>query len=67
MDLIHLLITLVIFLVVAYILWLVTNFVVSRFGIPEPIGTIIMLIIGLVILLAFLQAAGLYSGGLFKR
>lgn len=64
MDLIALLVSLVVFLVVAYIVWLVGNFIITKFGIPEPIGTIVMLVIGLVLLLLFLRAAGLWGGTL---
>lgn len=64
MDLITLLVSLVVFLIVAYIVYLVCTFIISKFGIPEPIGTIVMLVIGLVLLLMFLRAAGLWGGSL---
>lgn len=63
MDAIQLLVGLVVFLIIAYILYLVLTFIISKFGIPEPIGTIIMLVVGLVLLLAFLRSVGLWSGG----
>lgn len=64
MDLIALLVALVVFLIVAYIIWLVGNFIITKFGIPDPIGTIVMLVIGLVLLLLFLRSVGLWSGTL---
>jgi hypothetical protein len=58
------LVSLVVFCVVAYILYLIVNFVVSHFGLPAPIAHILMAIFGLIILLLFLDAVGLYSSGL---
>jgi hypothetical protein len=58
------LISLVVFCVVAYILYLIVNFIVGHFGLPSPIGQILMAIFGLIILLMFLDAVGLYNSGM---
>lgn len=71
MDAVTFLIGLVVFVIVAYILYLIVSFVVSHFGIPAAIGNILMAIFGLIVLLMFLDAVGLYSSGIapfrFKR
>lgn len=56
------LIALVVFCVVAYILYLIVGFIVGFFGLPAPIGQIVMAIFGLIILLLFLETVGLYPG-----
>lgn len=58
------LISLVVFCVVAYILYLIVSFITGHFGLPAPIGQIIMAIFGLILLLMFLDAVGLYNSGL---
>lgn len=63
MNLVPFLISLVVFCVVAYILYLIVTFVVSHFGLPAPIPQIIMAIFGLIILLMFLDSVGLYDSG----
>ena len=57
------LITLVIFCIVAWILYLIVQFIVGHFGLPSPIPQIIYAIFGLILLLAFLDMMGLYSSG----
>jgi hypothetical protein len=64
MALVPLLISLVVFCIVAYILYLIVGFVVGHFGLPQPVAHILMLIFGLIILLMFLDTVGLYSSGL---
>ena len=58
------LIALVVFCIVAYILYLIVSFVVTHFGLPAPISHILMAIFGLIILLMFLDAVGLYDSGM---
>ena len=60
------LISLVVFCVVAYILYLIVSFIVGHFGLPAPIGQIVMAIFGLILLFMFLDLVGLYSSGLSK-
>ena len=58
------LISLVVFCIVAYILYLIVSFIVGHFGLPAPIGQIIMAIFALIIVLMFLDSVGLYNSGL---
>ena len=63
MSLVPFLISLVVFCVVAYILYLIVSFVVGHFGLPAPIAHIVMAIFGLIVLLLFLDSVGLYDSG----
>ena len=64
MSLVPFLISLVVFCIVAYILYLIVGFVVGHFGLPAPLAQVLMAIFGLIILLMFLDSVGLYQSGL---
>lgn len=58
-----LIIGIIVFILVAGILWWAVNALVGAFAIPQPLATIIQVVVILVLLLAFLNYAGLFGTG----
>jgi len=60
-----LIIGIIVFVLVAGVLWWVINALIGAFGIPQPLATIIQVVVILILLLAFLNYAGLFGSGGF--
>lgn len=58
-----LIIGIIVFVLVAGICWWAANALVGAFGIPQPLATIIQVVVILVLLLAFLDMTGILGGG----
>lgn len=61
-----LLIGILVFVIVAGVCWWAINALVGAFGIPQPLATIIQVVVILVLLIAFLNMSGILgsTGGL---
>jgi hypothetical protein len=59
-----LIIAILVFVLVAGVLWWAVNALVGAFGIPNPLATIIQVVVILILLLAFLDMTGIFAGGL---
>jgi hypothetical protein len=58
-----LIIAILVFVLVAGVLWWAVNALVGAFGIPNPLATIIQVVVILILLLAFLDMTGIFGGG----
>jgi len=57
-----LIVSILLFLLVAGIVWWVATRLIAAFGIPEPLATVVMVVIILLLLVAFLDMTGILGG-----
>lgn len=58
---IELLVTILLFLIIIYVIYLAINFIVARMSLPSEVQTILYIVLGLIALLFLLDILGLYS------
>lgn len=51
-----------VFILIAGVLWWASNALISAFGIPNPLATVMQVVIILVLLVAFLDYTGVFGG-----
>jgi len=57
-----LLLSILVFLIVAGVIWWCANQLIAAFGIPAPIGTVVLVVLILLLLFAFLDMTGIMGG-----
>ena len=55
---------LLVFVLVAGVLWWAVNALVTAFGIPQPLATVILVVVILLLLVGFLDYVGVFAGHL---
>jgi hypothetical protein len=58
---VEILVTLLIFAVFLYILWMILNLIIPKLGLPGEVNHIIMAIIGLIMLIWLLRKLGVFT------
>ncbi len=61
MSIAALAVALLIFLLIAGVCWWICNALISAFGIPDPLATVIKVVVILLLLLAFLGQVGVFG------
>ena len=56
-------ITILLFLIVAGFCWWACNALIGAFGIPQPIATVIIVVVMALLLIGFLDMVGIFGAG----
>jgi hypothetical protein len=67
MNVLMILIWLIVFLIVGGVLWWAIGKLVVAFNVVEPLRTVIMVVVVLLLVLGFLDVIGAFSGALFME
>jgi hypothetical protein len=58
---VEILVTMLVFAVFLYILWMILNLILPKLGLPGEVNTIVMAIIGLIMLIWLLRKLGVFT------
>lgn len=57
-----LIVYIIFFIIAAGVLWWAINALITAFAIPQPFATVILVVVMLLLLLGFLDVAGVFTG-----